>query len=180
MLPIFTMALNPMIKIETNFGVISINLDEKNTPQTAANFRHYAESGFYDGVIFHRVIPNFMIQAGGFVPSMVAKSPIQSPIQNEADKGFSNERGTVAMARTSDPHSAAAQFFINVVDNKFLDHKTKNPEGWGYCVFGQVVEGMDVIDKISRVATTTRSGHRDVPVEEVVIQKVVVTPDLDS
>ncbi len=111
---------------------------------------------------------------------MVAKSSIQSPIQNEADKGLSNERGTVAMARTSDPHSAAAQFFINVVDNKFLDHKTKNPEGWGYCVFGQVVEGMDVIDKISRVATTTRSGHRDVPVEEVVIQKVVVIPDLDS
>lgn len=157
-----------MITLETNFGVIKIELDEANTPKTAANFLKYVQDGFYDGIIFHRVIKGFMVQGGGFKSNMAAKSP-GKPIMNEADTGGKNTRGTLAMARTNDPHSAAAQFFINVVDNGFLNYKSKTPDGWGYCVFGHVVEGMDVVDKIAQVQTTTKAGHRDVPEDEVII-----------
>ena len=162
-----------MIKIETTFGDIVINLDEENTPKTAANFKQYVESGFYDGVIFHRVINGFMIQGGGFDTNMQQK-PNQSSIQNEANNALPNKRGTIAMARTSDPHSASTQFFINVADNEFLDYKAKTPQGWGYCVFGQIVEGMDVADKISQVATGNRAGYSDVPVNEIVINKIIL------
>ena len=162
-----------MINLETNFGIIAIELDEENTPKTAANFLEYVKDGFYDGVIFHRVIKGFMIQAGGFKSDMEAKSP-GKPIMNEADKGGNNARGTLAMARTNDPHSASAQFFINVADNDFLNHKSKTPDGWGYCVFGQVVDGMDVVDKIAKVGTNTKAGHRDVPEDDVIINRAVV------
>lgn len=161
-----------MITIKTSLGEIQIELDEKNTPKTAENFKRYAREQFFDNTIFHRVISNFMNQGGGFTPGMERKET-HAPIENEADKGGSNLRGTIAMARTNDPHSATAQFFVNVVDNLFLDFKAKNEQGWGYCVFGRVVDGMDVVDKINAVKTTTRSGHRDVPVEDVVIDKVV-------
>lgn len=162
-----------MITLQTNYGNIIIELDTKNTPKTAANFLSYAKEGFYDGTIFHRVIDGFMIQGGGFDANMKQKST-QSPIQNEANKGQSNKRGTIAMARTGDPHSATAQFFINVVDNGFLNFKSESANGWGYCVFGTVTEGMDVVDKIKKVTTTNRSGHQDVPAENVVIEKVVI------
>ena len=162
-----------MIVMETNFGTIHIELDEQNTPQTAANFREYVESGFYDGVIFHRVIDGFMIQGGGFEPGMMEKAT-RAPIENEADKGGSNVVASLAMARTQDPHSASAQFFINVKDNHFLDHQSKDLQGWGYCVFGKVTAGMDVVNKIKAVDTTRRQGHQDVPVDDVVIQKAYV------
>lgn len=165
-----------MITFQTNYGLISIELDFKNTPVTANNFLNHAKSGFYDGVIFHRVINGFMIQGGGFNADMKQK-PSQPSIQNEANKGQANARGTVAMARTSDPHSASTQFFINVTDNDFLNFKSETPSGWGYCVFGKVVEGMDVVDQIKKVATTMRSGHENVPVESVVIEKVEVKED---
>ncbi len=161
-----------MIKLETNLGVIAIELDEENTPKTAANFLEYVKSGFYDGVIFHRVIKGFMIQGGGFKPGMVSKTP-GKPIMNEADKGGKNARGTLAMARTNDPHSASAQFFINVADNDFLNFKSRTPDGWGYCVFGHVLEGMDVIDRIAKTATTAKAGHRDVPEDDVLIKHAV-------
>lgn len=163
-----------MITLKTNFGDIQIELDTQNTPKTAENFLKYAKDGFYDNTIFHRVINNFMIQGGGFEAGMQQKSTA-APIENEANKGKSNKRGTIAMARTSDPHSATAQFFINVVDNAFLDHKAKTMDGWGYCVFGEVVSGMDVVDKIKAVATTYRAGHQDVPADDVVIEKVIVS-----
>lgn len=162
-----------MIHLNTNHGTISIKLDSENTPETANNFLKYAKAGFYDGTIFHRVINGFMIQGGGFLPGMQQKTT-ESPIQNEADKGGKNKRGSIAMARTNDPHSATAQFFINVIDNHFLDHKEKSANGWGYCVFGQVTEGMDVIDKIRAVKTTSRAGHQDVPVDDVIIENVTV------
>jgi peptidyl-prolyl cis-trans isomerase B (cyclophilin B) len=162
-----------MITLYTNHGSISIELDFENTPQTAKNFLQHAESGFYEGVIFHRVINGFMIQAGGFNADMRQK-PAQPVIQNEASKGQTNARGTLAMARTSDPHSASTQFFINVVDNDFLNFKSETPNGWGYCVFGKVINGMEVVDKIKAVSTTTRSGHENVPVENIVIEKVEV------
>ncbi len=162
-----------MITLETNYGPIKIKLDHENTPQTAKNFEQYAKEGFYNGVIFHRVIDNFMIQGGGFEVGMESKETGAS-IENEADKGKANKRGTVAMARTSDPHSASAQFFINVKDNDFLNFKSKSPDGWGYCVFGEVVEGMDVVDKIKNVETTSRMGHQDVPVKDVIITSVSV------
>lgn len=162
-----------MITLQTNFGNICIELDHANTPKTAANFLEYVKSGFYDGTIFHRVIKNFMIQGGGFIPGMLQKTT-QTPIENEADKGQKNKRGSIAMARTSDPHSATAQFFINVVDNDFLNFSKPTMDGWGYCVFGQVVEGMDIIDKIKAVETTYRAGHQDVPVDDVVIEKVLI------
>lgn len=162
-----------MITLQTNHGNIVIELDTVNTPKTAANFLEYAKSGFFDGTIFHRVIKNFMIQGGGFEPGMKQKST-KAAIENEADKGESNKRGTIAMARTNDPHSATAQFFINVVDNNFLNFSSKSPNGWGYCVFGKVTEGMDIVDKIKAVSTTSRSGHQDVPVDDVVIEKVTV------
>lgn len=165
-----------MITFQTNFGPISIELDFKNTPVTANNFLQHAKNGFYDGVVFHRVINGFMIQGGGFDADMKQK-PSQPTIQNEANKGQANMRGTLAMARTSDPHSASTQFFINVADNDFLNFKSETSSGWGYCVFGKVVEGMDVVDQIKKVATTMRSGHENVPVENVVIEKVEVLED---
>ena len=163
-----------MITLKTNLGDITLKLDFETTPMTANNFLEYAKSGFYDGTIFHRVINNFMIQGGGFDEKMSQKKS-NAPIQNEADKGLQNVKGTIAMARTMDPHSASSQFFINVVDNHFLDFTAKSPNGWGYCVFGKVTDGMDVVEKIKKVATTSRNGHQDVPVENVVIEKVIVT-----
>lgn len=162
-----------MITLHTNFGDITLELDFDKAPKTAANFKQYAEDGFYDGTIFHRVINNFMIQGGGFDADMNQKST-RDPIENEADNGLSNDVGTIAMARTMDPHSASAQFFINVKDNDFLNFKSKDMNGWGYCVFGKVTEGMDVINKIKDVATGSRAGHQDVPVEAVLIEKVSV------
>lgn len=162
-----------MVILQTNMGEIQLELDFENTPVTAKNFLEYAKAGFYDGTVFHRVINNFMIQGGGFASGMQQKST-QTAIQNEADKGGANKRGTVAMARTSDPHSATAQFFINVKDNNFLNHTAKTSQGWGYCVFAKVVAGMDVVDKIKAVATTTRAGHQDVPVQDVIIEKVLI------
>jgi len=162
-----------MIKLHTNHGTIVLELDADKAPQTVANFLQYAKEGFYDGTIFHRVIDGFMIQGGGMEPGMQEK-PTRAPIRNEADNGLSNARGTIAMARTPDPDSATAQFFINVADNDFLDHRAPTPEGWGYCVFGKVVEGMDVVDKIKGVPTTTRGYHQDVPEEDVIIESVEV------
>lgn len=162
-----------MITMQTNFGVIKLELDFENTPVTAKNFEDYVKKGYYDGTVFHRVIDGFMIQGGGFEPGMVSKET-DDVIQNEANKAQSNKRGTLAMARTSDPHSASAQFFINVKDNDFLDFKSEDVHGWGYCVFGQVVEGMEVVDKIKAVATESKHGHQDVPKDDVVVEKVTI------
>ena len=162
-----------MILMKTNFGDIKLELDHEKAPETAKNFESYVKEGFYDGVIFHRVISNFMIQGGGFEPGMKQKST-RDPIKNEANKGLSNKTGTVAMARTMDPHSASAQFFINVKDNDFLDHTAETMEGWGYAVFGKVVEGMDVVEKIKKVPTTMKAGHQDVPAEDVVIESASI------
>ncbi|MCL4799788.1 MAG: peptidyl-prolyl cis-trans isomerase [Burkholderiales bacterium] len=159
-----------MVKLHTNLGAITIDVDAKQAPETARNFLQYVEDGHYDNTIFHRVIDGFMIQGGGFAPGMKQK-PTRAPIQNEAANGLRNERGTVAMARTSDPHSATAQFFINVADNAFLDHSAPTPQGWGYCVFGRVVDGMDVVERIKAVRTGSSGFHKDVPVEDVVIQR---------
>ncbi|MDF1797110.1 MAG: peptidylprolyl isomerase [Coxiellaceae bacterium] len=167
-----------MIKLQTNMGDILIELDDKNTPATAENFRQYVKDGFYDGVIFHRVIDGFMVQGGGFDADMNEKETRDS-IQNEANKGGSNVVGTLAMARTPDPHSASAQFFINVKDNKFLDFKAETPDGWGYCVFGKVVDGMDVVNKIKDVKTGNNAGHQDVPVEPVVIEAATEVANAD-
>ncbi len=156
-----------MIKLHTNHGVITLELDAEKAPKTAENFLQYAQAGFYDGTIFHRVINGFMIQGGGFEPGMKQK-PTQAPVENEAKNGLKNARGTIAMARTSDPHSATAQFFINVSNNSFLDYPGQ--DGWGYCVFGKVVEGMDVVDKIKDVPTETRGPHQNVPVTPVTIK----------
>ncbi len=162
------------VRMQTSKGDIVLELDAEKAPETVANFLEYARSGFYDGTIFHRVIPGFMIQGGGFEPGMHQK-PTRDPIRNEADNGLKNETGTIAMARTPDPHSATAQFFINVKDNSFLDFTAPTAQGWGYCVFGKVVEGMDVVHAIEQVATGAHpSGHRDVPLEDVVIEKVTV------
>ena len=162
-----------MLRLKTSLGDIVIELDHVNTPATAANFEKYVQAGFYDKTIFHRVINGFMIQGGGFTAGMQQK-PGEATIKNEADKAMPNKRGTLAMARTSDPHSASNQFFINVADNDFLNHKAPNEMGWGYCVFGKVVEGMDVVDKIKAVSTTSRAGHQDVPVDDVVLEEVRV------
>ena len=165
-----------MIRMQTNHGAIVIELDAQKAPKTVANFIAYAKAGFYDGTIFHRVIDGFMIQGGGFGPGMKQK-PTQAPIENEAVNGLRNNRGTIAMARTNDPHSASSQFFINLVDSDFLNFTAPTPRGWGYCVFGRVVEGMDVVDKIKAAATGTRAGHQDVPVDDVVIERVEVVED---
>ena len=162
-----------MLKLTTNFGDITIELNAEKAPITVANFLQYVESGFYDGVIFHRVINDFMIQGGGFDANMKQKSS-KEEIKNEADNGLANDNYTVAMARTSIPDSASNQFFINIADNDFLNHTAPTSSGWGYCVFGKVVAGMDVVDKIKAVKTTSKAGHRDVPVEPVVIQKASV------
>jgi peptidyl-prolyl cis-trans isomerase B (cyclophilin B) len=160
-----------MIKLHTNHGVIGIELDATAAPESAKNFRHYVSTGHYEQTIFHRVIDGFMIQGGGFDANMKQK-PTAAPIQNEANNGLKNKAYTVAMARTNDPHSASSQFFINIKDNDFLDHKAPNPQGWGYCVFGRVTEGTDVVDKIKKVATGRRGMHDDVPQENVVIERV--------
>jgi len=165
-----------MITLQTNYGPIVIELDFENTPKTAENFLAYVKNGFYDGTIFHRVMDGFMIQGGGFDTTMNQKKGY-APIQNEANKGKLNKRGTLAMARTSDPHSASSQFFINVVDNNFLNFTAESENGWGYCVFGWVTDGMDIVDKIKSVQTTNRSGHQNVPVNDVVIEKVIVSED---
>jgi len=159
-----------MIKLHTNHGVIGIELDEAKAPETVANFREYVKSGFFNNTVFHRVIDGFMIQGGGFEPGMKQKST-RSPVKNEADNGLKNDKYTVAMARTSDPHSATAQFFINVADNSFLNHTAETSQGWGYAVFGRVVEGQDVIDQIRKVKTGSKGMHQDVPVEDVVIER---------
>lgn len=162
-----------MILLKTSHGDITIELDYDKAPKTAENFEQYVRDGFYDGLVFHRVISNFMIQGGGFEPGMTPRKT-RAPIPNEANNGLSNMKGTVAMARTMDPHSATAQFFINVENNGFLDHTAENAEGWGYCVFGKVVDGMDTVNSIRSVPTTMRAGHQDVPAEDVVIQKAEV------
>jgi len=162
-----------MIKLHTNFGVIAIELDAEKAPESAKNFTAYAEAGHYDNTVFHRVIPGFMVQGGGFEPGMKQK-PCKGPIKNEADNGLKNDVYTVAMARTSDPHSATAQFFINIADNEFLNFKAPNANGWGYCVFGKVVEGTDVVDKIKGVKTGTSGFHQDVPKEDVIIERAEV------
>ena len=161
------------VTIATTVGQMTLELDADNAPKTVENFLAYATSGFYDGTIFHRVINNFMIQGGGFTADMEQK-PTQAPVDNEANNGLKNERGTIAMARTQDPHSATAQFFINVQDNDFLNHTSPTPQGWGYAVFGKVAEGMDVVDKIRGVRTGNRGFHQDVPMEDVVIQSADV------
>ena len=162
-----------MIILITNYGPINLELDFDKAPKSAANFLHYTKQNFYDGTIFHRVVNDFMIQGGGFESDM-QKKPNGDPIENEADNGLSNLTGTVAMARTSDPHSATSQFFINVSDNHFLDHRNKTDVGWGYAVFGRVVEGMDVVNKIKGCETTSRSGHQDVPVVEIIIESAEI------
>ena len=163
----------PMVKLETNVGTITLELDAEKAPKTVANFLHYVEKGFYDGTIFHRVIDGFMIQGGGFTPGMQQK-PTDPPIENEAGNGLLNKAYTIAMARTPNPHSASSQFFINVRDNAALNFSSPTPQGFGYCVFGHVVEGRDVVDRIKGVSTGPRDGHRDVPTEDVVIQKASV------
>ncbi|WP_305072613.1 peptidylprolyl isomerase [Propionivibrio sp.] len=162
-----------MIKLHTNFGVIALELDAEKAPETAKNFIDYVEAGHYDNTIFHRVIDGFMIQGGGFEPGMKQK-PCKAPIKNEADNGLKNDVYTIAMARTSDPHSATAQFFINVADNDFLNFKMPNGNGWGYCVFGKVVEGTDVVDKIKSIKTGNAGFHQDVPKEDVIIQRAEI------
>lgn len=165
-----------MVTIRTTFGELTLELDAEKAPKTVANFLQYARDGYYDGTVFHRVIDNFMIQGGGFDTSMQQK-PTGEPIDNEADNGLKNDFGTVAMARTMEPHSATAQFFINVKDNDFLNHSGKNMQGWGYAVFGKVTAGDEVLEKIRKVATGSRNGHQDVPLEDVIIESVVVTDD---
>jgi peptidyl-prolyl cis-trans isomerase B (cyclophilin B) len=163
-----------MVKIHTNYGVITLTLFADKAPITVANFLDYVKEGFYDNTIFHRVIDGFMIQGGGFEPGMGQKES-KATIQNEANNGLVNNLGTVAMARTNEPHSATAQFFINVGDNSFLNFKSETTDGWGYCVFAEVSEGMDVVEKIRAVATGNSGYHQDVPEEDVVIQKAEIT-----
>ena len=162
-----------MIKLNTNMGTITIELDFENAPNTAANFQQYVEDGFYDGKIFHRVIDNFMVQGGGFDIDM-NEGETRPPIENEADNGLKNENGTLAMARTGDPHSASSQFFINVTDNGFLNHSGKNPQGWGYAVFAKIVDGIDVVNAMKAVATGSHGHHQDVPREAIIIESAVV------
>jgi peptidyl-prolyl cis-trans isomerase B (cyclophilin B) len=159
-----------MVKLHTNFGSISLELDAEHAPQTVSNFLQYVSDGHYNNTIFHRVIENFMIQGGGFEPGMKQK-PTRTAIKNEADNKVANAAYTIAMARTSEPHSASAQFFINVANNNFLDHTAPTAQGWGYCVFGRVVDGTDVVDRIKSVKTGSSGFHQDVPVEDVVIER---------
>ena len=166
-------AVNPQVRMTTSLGIIEIELDAKHAPVTVKNFLGNVNSGFYNGTIFHRVIPGFMIQGGGMTPGMKEK-PTGPKIRNEADNGLKNLAGSLAMARTSDPHSASAQFFINTVDNAFLDHSGKNPRGWGYAVFGKVTKGMDVVKKIEAVQTGNAGMHQNVPLKDVVLTKMEV------
>ena len=163
-----------MVSLHTNFGKITLSLNAEKAPKTVENFLSYVQEGFYDGTIFHRVINGFMVQGGGMEPGMNQKST-KEPVANEANNGLLNKTGTIAMARTNDPHSATAQFFINVNDNDFLNFRSETPDGWGYCVFGEVTEGMDVVEKIKAVATTTQGYHQDVPAEDVIIEKAELT-----
>lgn len=162
------------VTIATTVGQMTLELDADNAPKTVENFLAYATSGFYDGTIFHRVINNFMIQGGGFTADMEQK-PTQAPVDNEANNGLKNERGTIAMARTQDPHSATAQFFINVQDNDFLNHTGENLQGWGYTVFGKLTQGEEVLDKIRNVQTGSQGGHQDVPTDPIIIESISVT-----
>ncbi|OGT04083.1 MAG: cyclophilin [Gallionellales bacterium RIFCSPLOWO2_02_60_31] len=162
-----------MVKLHTNHGTITLQLDAEKAPNTVKNFLEYVNSGFYNGTIFHRVIADFMIQGGGFEPGMKQKK-VNAPIQNEAANGLSNDTYTVAMARTSDPHSATAQFFINTKNNRFLNHVAPNAQDYGYCVFGKVVEGTEVVDAIRKAKTGFRAGHQDVPEEDIIITKAEV------
>jgi peptidyl-prolyl cis-trans isomerase B (cyclophilin B) len=164
---------SPRVRIETSMGTIIIELNAKAAPKTVANFLQYVREGFYDNTIFHRVIHSFMIQGGGFTPLMQQKAT-HSPVANEADNGLKNDAGTIAMARTNAPHSATSQFFINVKDNNFLNHTAKTAKGWGYCVFGRVVQGMEVVLAIANVRTAPRFGYGDVPVKPVIIKKIVL------
>ncbi len=166
----------PSVLLKTNHGDITLELDAAKAPKSVANFLAYVKSGHYDGTIFHRVIDNFMIQGGGMTAGMKQKSTLDQ-IENEANNGLKNDRGTIAMARTSDPHSATAQFFINVNDNDFLNHTAPTPQGWGYAVFGKVSNGMDVVDKIKKVKTGNAGYHQDVPTQDVVIEKASVIAD---
>ncbi|HDY83245.1 MAG TPA: peptidyl-prolyl cis-trans isomerase [Halieaceae bacterium] len=165
-----------MVIIRTTFGDIKLELDAEKAPKTVKNFLNYARDGYYDGTIFHRVIDSFMIQGGGFDTDMQQK-PTSEPVENEADNGLKNDFGTVAMARTMEPHSATAQFFINVKDNDFLNHSGKNMQGWGYTVFAKVVEGTEVLDKIRIVPTGSQGGHQDVPTDPVIIESVEIVED---
>ncbi|MEI5997732.1 peptidyl-prolyl cis-trans isomerase [Paraburkholderia bengalensis] len=162
-----------MVELHTNHGVIKLELDADKAPKTVENFLAYVKAGHYDNTVFHRVIDGFMIQGGGFEPGMTQK-PTSTPIANEANNGLKNVKGSIAMARTNDPHSATAQFFINVNDNDFLNHSSPTPQGWGYAVFGKVVEGLDVVDAIRKVKTGSKGFHQDVPVDDVIIEKAVV------
>lgn len=164
------------ILMTTTVGPMTLELDADNAPKTVENFLSYVSSGFYDDTIFHRVINNFMVQGGGFTADMEQKAT-QAPIENEANNGLKNTHGTIAMARTQDPHSATAQFFINVQDNDFLNHTGENMQGWGYAVFGKVTEGVDVLDKIRCVQTGSQAGHQDVPVEPIIIESVTIISD---
>ena len=162
-----------MVELHTNHGVIKLELDAGKAPKSVENFLAYVKAGHYDNTVFHRVIDGFMIQGGGFEPGMKQK-PTSAPIDNEANNGLKNVKGSIAMARTNDPHSATAQFFINVNDNDFLNHSSPTPQGWGYAVFGKVVEGLDVVDAIRKVKTGSKGFHQDVPVDDVIIEKAVV------
>jgi peptidyl-prolyl cis-trans isomerase B (cyclophilin B) len=166
--------MNPKVELHiAGEGVVTLELDEQKAPKTVANFLNYVKKGHYDGTVFHRIIDGFMIQGGGFAPGMQQK-PTDATIENEANNGLKNQKYTVAMARTSAPHSASAQFFINVADNDFLNHTSPTPQGWGYAVFGKVVAGQDVVDRLKGVATGNRGGHGDVPKQDVVLEKAVV------
>jgi peptidyl-prolyl cis-trans isomerase B (cyclophilin B) len=163
-----------MVRLHTNLGTITLDLDSERAPATVANFLQYVKDGHYSNTVFHRVIDGFMIQGGGFEPGMKQK-PTRSPVKNEADNKLKNATHTVAMARTSDPHSASAQFFINIADNDFLNYTASTPQGWGYCVFGRVTGGSDVVDKIRKVKTGSRGMHQDVPIEDVIIERTEIT-----
>jgi peptidyl-prolyl cis-trans isomerase B (cyclophilin B) len=162
------------VKLTTNHGDIVLQLDAEKAPITVANFLEYVKAGHYSNTVFHRVIGNFMIQGGGFEPGMKEKKDKRPSIQNEADNGLANKKYSIAMARTMEPHSASAQFFINVADNSFLNHSAKTVQGWGYAVFGEVIEGSETVDKIKAVATTSKAGHQDVPQEDVIIEKAEI------
>ncbi len=164
---------DPAVKLETNYGDIIVRLDARKAPISTANFVQYVKSGFYDGTVFHRVIKSFMIQGGGFTPDLKQKET-RAAIRNEADNGLKNKKYTIAMARTGEPHSATAQFFINTKDNDFLDFKSQTPQGWGYAVFGKVIKGQEVVDKIAAITTGKKGYYDDVPMENVIIKKAVV------
>lgn len=165
-----------MIHMKTNYGTVVLELNPDKAPKTVANFLAYAKNGFYDGTLFHRVIDKFVVQGGGFGPGMTQKLT-RPPIENEANNGLRNSRGTLAMARATDPHSATSQFFINIVDNDFLNYTAPTPSGWGYCVFGKVVDGMHIVDQIKGVVTGSKLGHKDVPLSDVLIEKMQIVDD---